>query len=210
MAPGQDEIIVDPDAPDPDADPTPEADEHGETMQPTEGLGVAIEPTPPNDAVAEAMQPPQPVNRETRVDTLADAQPPPIEAPPMPSEIAAPEPLPAPTSPPPSLAELTEEETVSVHECHLPLLFIQDAHELIRYVNKNEHRLNKSRRKLDVSKKAIQTGYPIFAKAMRLASHYPLTAHWYAAALILVRMGVPIDEEPPADTDAILDGLAVN
>jgi hypothetical protein len=185
------DLTVDPGAPDPDAEPGEnEPDEHGESIHPADGIGTPIEP-------------PQPSNLETRVKTPADAEPPP----PVPDALTHPEPLPEPPKPP-SIAELTEEATIPVHECHLPLRFIQNAAVMRDYVNKNEHRLNKPRRKLDVSKAPIKAGYPIFAKAMQAHGHYPLTEHWYAAALILVTMGVPIDEEPKADTDAILDQLA--
>lgn len=185
------DLTVDPGAPDPDAEPSEgQTDEFGESIHPSNGIGTPIEP-------------PQPTNLETRVETSADAEP----APPVPGALTNPEPLTQPP-PAPSIAELTEEKPIPVHECHLPLLFIQDAQALIAYVNKNEHRLNKPRRRLDVSKAPIQQGYPIFAKATQAHGHHPLTEHWYAAALILVTMGVPIDEEPPADTDAILDQLA--
>ena len=192
----QQELIVDPLAPDPDAEPAPDApeatapDEHGESIHPTDGVGMPIEP-------------PQPVNRETRVETPADGEPPP----PIPSALADPEPLPPPPKPP-TLAELTEEKVIPVHECHIPVRLISDAQLLIDYVNKNEWRMDKPRRKLDISMPPIKKGYPIFAAAMRKTRHHPLTEHWYAAALILTTMGVPIDDEPKADTKAILEQLA--
>lgn len=183
-------LIVDPSAPDPDAEPSAnQPDKHGESIHPTEGIGVPIEP-------------PQPPNLETHVETPAESQP----APPMPAELAAPQPLPKPPAPP-SLVELTEKKTIPVHECHLPLRLINDAQLLIDYVNKNEWRLDTPRRKLDVSVAPIQKGYPIFEAAMRTTRHHPLTSHWYAAALILTVMGVAIDDEPKADTKAILEGL---
>ena len=197
------DIIVDPSAPDPDADPAPEADEHGEAIHPTDGLGVAIESPPPERTIAEALEPPQPVNRETRVETPADAKPPPV-----PAALLEPEPLPATPPKAPTLAELTEENTVPVHECHIPVRLISDAQLLIDYVNKNEWRMDKPRRKLDVSKAPIRKGYPIFQAAMRKTAHHPITEHWYAAALILTTMGIPIDDAPKADTDAILEGLS--
>lgn len=184
------EITVDPTAPDPD-DVAPQADEHGESIHPTEGVGVAMEP-------------PQPANRATRVETPADAQPPP---PPLPQDLAHPAPLPTPP-PAPTLAELTEETTIPVHECHLPVRLINDAQLLIDYVNKNEWRMDKPRRKLDVSLPAIKRGFPIFQAAMRKTRHHPITEHWYAAALILTTMGVSIDDAPKADTKAILEQLS--
>lgn len=190
MTDEQNDMIVDPGAPDPDADPAEgQSDEHGESIHPTDGVGAPIEP-------------PQPVNRETRVATPADLEAPP----PLPAEIVSPAPLPEPPKPP-SIAELTEETTIPVHECHLPLAFIKDRKALMAYVNKHEHLLNKPRRKLDVSKPPIKAGYPIFAKAAQANRQHPLTEHWYTAALILLALGVPIEDAPKADTDAILDQM---
>lgn len=193
----QQDLIVDPQAGDPDADASPESDaalaqpdEHGEAIHPTEGIG-------------EPMQPPQPVNRATRVETPADAAPPPVS-----EALTEPEPLPATPPKAPTLSELTEDTTIPVHECHLPARLINDAQLLIDYVNKNEWRMDKPRRKLDVSLPAVQRGFPIFQAAMRKTRHHPLTEHWYAAALILTIMGVSIDDEPKADTKAILQQLS--
>lgn len=193
----QQDLIVDPQAGDPDADASPESDaapaqpdEHGEAIHPTDGIG-------------EPMQPPQPANRDTRVETPADASPPPV-----PAALTEPEPLPATPPKAPTLSELTQETAIPVHECHLPVRLINDTQLLIDYVTKNEFRMDKPRRKLDVSLPAIRRGFPIFQAAMRKTRHHPLTEHWYAAALILTTMGVSIDDEPKADTKAILEQLS--
>lgn len=140
--------------------------------------------------------PPAPKTVETLID----------EAPPLPPD---PEPITTPPQPmrAPTLAELVDEKPLNIHECLLPGIFVTEKKALAAYVNKNEYRLNKPRRKLDVSKPVIQQCYPVFAEARRRAGHMPLTEKWYAAALILITMGVPIEDPETADTEAILDNL---
>lgn len=170
-----DDLSIEPDTPDPDAE---------------------VEPQTPKDDLPDTPSPPAPKTVETLVD----------DAPPLPAE---PEPITTPPQPmrPPTLAELTEEKPVNIHECLLPGIFVSDKKALATYVNKHEHRLNKPRRKLDTSKPIIQQCYPLFSEARTRAGHLPLTAKWYAAALILVTMGVPIEDPEAADTEAILDNL---
>lgn len=144
--------------------------------------------------------PPAPKAVETRVDEMPSA--PPLQ----------PDPEPLPAVPPqpvhPTVAELTAEEPLNIHECHLPVQFISEKDTLMNYVNKNEHLLNKPRRKLDTSRPVIKQGYPIFKQARIAAGFHPQTDQWYTAAVILVAMKIPLHDPELANTDEILDGLA--
>lgn len=176
------------------SDPTPELDIQPEAAPSVEEYS---EENPPPDP-----QPPAPKSVVTRIDEIDLGM---GETPDVPPESEAPNP-PQPMQTP-KLSDLVDDSPIDLHDCRLPLAFIEHETALCDYVKKNEHLMDVRRRRIDISKPVIRQGYPIYRQARVSHGFHPSTAHWYAAALILIAMGVSIKDAEKGDTNEILDSL---